>query len=245
MLDAPPARIELTVPSTTPAPTAKVPRAQARPARRRPHHHRSMITRNGVRATNQSVASTPMLAIMSDLIRQCGLARRSRPVPTAVAPEPRPPSRFRALASTSHRWRWPGWQNYRPRGGAGGRPRLRGTPVLDETVRPGARSTGGGPVSSSQGDHRTVALRSTGRARTQAREASRASRRVTTGSVVVPSLGVKPPEPSYAAEPAPRRTILRRVPAMAILEAAFGWPVRRRPEPRPTLGSRPGSRRMT
>jgi very-short-patch-repair endonuclease len=53
----------------------------------------------------------------------------------------------------------------------------------------------------SQGDHRTVALRLTGRAPTQARQATRGSRQVTTLSVVVPSLGVKPPESTYAAEP--------------------------------------------
>jgi hypothetical protein len=59
-----------------------------------------------------SVATTPILAIMVDLIRNCGLARRSRLVPSAVAPEPRPPLCFRAFASVSHRWRWPGWRNY-------------------------------------------------------------------------------------------------------------------------------------
>jgi hypothetical protein len=41
---------------------------------------------------------------------------------------------------------------------------------------------------------------------------------VTTGSVVVPGLGVKPPEPSYAAEPVPtnaatlRRSMIMRYP---------------------------------
>jgi hypothetical protein len=34
-------------------------------------------------------------------------------------------------------WRWPGWENYRPTGRAGGRPRLGGTPVVDEPVAAG------------------------------------------------------------------------------------------------------------
>jgi hypothetical protein len=50
------------------------------------------------------------------------------------------------LASLSHVWRWPGWDHYRPQGCSGGRPRLGGTPVRDETVPAGCPRTGGGPV---------------------------------------------------------------------------------------------------
>jgi hypothetical protein len=49
------------------------------------------------------------------------------------------------LASFSHVWRWQGWDQYRIPGCSGGRPRLGGTPVRDETVPAGCPRTGGGP----------------------------------------------------------------------------------------------------
>jgi uncharacterized membrane protein YphA (DoxX/SURF4 family)/very-short-patch-repair endonuclease len=89
----------------------------------------------------------------------------------------------------------------------------------------------------SQGDHRTVALRSTGRAPTQAREATRGSRQVTTLSVVVPSLGVKPPESTYAAEPtaaewgSPSGWIIRRGTRCCPSAERFSGEGVRRPKP--------------
>jgi hypothetical protein len=99
-----------------------------------------------------------MLAITPSLISICGLARRSRPGPAAVTPGPRPPLLFRALASTSHRRRWPGWQKPSTPG-----LRRRPSPAPGHArsrrdCAAGCPSTGGGPVPSSQGDHRTVAL---------------------------------------------------------------------------------------
>ncbi len=44
-------------------------------------------------------------------------------------------------ASTPHVSRWLGWCHYRQRGCVGGRPRLEGTPVVDETVTAGRERT--------------------------------------------------------------------------------------------------------
>jgi hypothetical protein len=86
----------------------------------------------------------------------------------------------------SQRPLWPGWRTTGPRGCAGGRPRRRGTPVCDETVTAGCLRNDPVVHHRQRGDHRRVAALLTGHARTQDREARRASRRAPTPSAVVP-----------------------------------------------------------
>ena len=103
---------------------------------------------------------------------------------TPVAAQAGSAGEFTPFASTPHVSPRPGWQTTEPRGCAGGRPRRGGTPVCDETVTAGCPRNYPVVHHQQRGDHRIVAALLTGRARTQVREARRASRKAPTPSVV-------------------------------------------------------------